>query len=30
MSMDAGEMDGYATFSITVRYVNSSQPNVSR
>ena len=29
MSMDAGEMDGYATFIVTIRYVNSSQPNVS-
>lgn len=30
MSMDAGEMDGYSTFSIAIRYVSNSQPNVSR
>ena len=29
MSMDAGEMDGYSTFQVSIRYVNSSQPNVT-
>lgn len=29
MNMDAGEMDGYATFQISIRYVYNSQPNVS-
>jgi hypothetical protein len=29
MSMDAGEMDGYSTFQVTVRYVSYSQPNVT-
>jgi hypothetical protein len=30
MSMDAGEMDGYSTFQVTIRYVSYSQPGVTR
>lgn len=29
MSMDSGEMDGYAQYDVTFRYVNYSQPNVT-
>lgn len=29
MTMDSGEMDGYATYDVTFRYVQYSQPNVT-